>query len=192
MTALPIADSRFTWNSIQHSAFSVSYRSAVVGGGAVRPASRSFQFRIVLKPRKKFPCVCQRQNGRFANITTCPLPIGASMATARPAIASPPTSRPDSSRSFGSVGNDRSTRGALGFAPPPPRPPRPCPAVAPGSSGAEADAGAAPPPPPPPVPRPPRPPRPWPGAPAAAATDAATADREDRPLVEVHRERVLV
>jgi drug/metabolite transporter (DMT)-like permease len=28
------------------------------------------------------PCVCQRQYGRLANITTCPLPIGASIATA--------------------------------------------------------------------------------------------------------------
>lgn len=34
------------------------------------PASRSFQLRIALKPRKKLPWVCHRQNGRMANITT--------------------------------------------------------------------------------------------------------------------------
>ena len=53
--------------------------------GAARPAFRSFQFRIALKPRKNVPCVCQRQNGRIANITTWPLPIGASTTCARPA-----------------------------------------------------------------------------------------------------------
>ena len=29
--------------------------------GAVRPAFKSFQLRIALKPRKNVPCVCQRQ-----------------------------------------------------------------------------------------------------------------------------------
>src|SRR6185436_1076014 len=107
----------------------------VVVTGAVRPASRSFQFRIVLKPRKKFPCVCQRQNGRLANITTWPLPIGASMATARPVSASPPTSIPDSNRSLALAGNDSSTRGGFASTPPPnppaPGPPRPPPAPRP-------------------------------------------------------------
>jgi hypothetical protein len=41
-----------------------------VGRAEGRPASRSFQFRSVLKPRKNVPCVCQRQNGRIANDTT--------------------------------------------------------------------------------------------------------------------------
>src|SRR5207249_10009811 len=115
--------------STEHRAPSTFFRyrccAAVVGPGAARPASRSFQFRIVLKPRKKFPCVCQRQNGRLANMMTCPLPIGASIATARPASDSPPTSTPDRSRSFGSLGNCSSTRGAVaGSTPPnPPRPP---------------------------------------------------------------------
>jgi hypothetical protein len=36
------------------------------------PAFRSFQFRIVLNPWMNEPCVCHRQKGRFANITTCP------------------------------------------------------------------------------------------------------------------------
>ena len=35
--------------------------AVVVGRAAVRPASRSFQLSMALKPRKKFPCVCQRQ-----------------------------------------------------------------------------------------------------------------------------------
>src|SRR6185503_18502391 len=141
LAASPLAPLRWLTRAL------VRYRCCdVVVTGAVRPASRSFQFRIVLKPRKKFPCVCQRQNGRLANITTWPLPIGASMATARPVIASPPTSSPDKSRSLASVGNESRTRGALGLAPPPPRPPNP--------------------PPPPPPPRPPRP------APAPASADA--------------------
>lgn len=34
---------------------------AVDSGVAGLPASRSFQFRIALNPRKNRPCVCQRQ-----------------------------------------------------------------------------------------------------------------------------------
>src|SRR3712207_5169979 len=34
-----------------------------VRGGSAFPASRSFQFRMVLKPRKNVPWVCHRQNG---------------------------------------------------------------------------------------------------------------------------------
>src|SRR5262245_50370735 len=134
--------------------------AVVVDRGALRPASRWFQFRMALKPRKKFPCVSQRQNGRFANITTWPLPIVESSATGWPAIASPPTRTPDRSRSFGSVGNDSSTRGAC--APPaPPRPPRPPSACAPAGASSPAPASPPRPPrPPPPPPRPPRPPRP--------------------------------
>lgn len=40
------------------------------GGPADRPASRSFQFMMALKPSEYVPCVCQRQKGRMANITT--------------------------------------------------------------------------------------------------------------------------
>src|SRR5262245_60092394 len=136
-------------------------RSAVVvAREALRPASRWFQFRMALKPRKKFPCVSQRQNGRFANITTWPLPIVESSATGWPAIASPPTRTPDRSRSFGSVGNDSSTRGACD-PPAPPRPPRPPNACAPAGASSPAPASPPRPPrPPPPPPRPPRPPRP--------------------------------
>jgi hypothetical protein len=46
------------------------YCAGVVRRGLGRPASRSFQFRIALNPRKNVPCVCQRQNGRMANMTT--------------------------------------------------------------------------------------------------------------------------
>src|SRR5262245_13032075 len=51
----------------------ICYCCDVVGRRApARPASRSFQFRIVLKPRKYVPCVCHRQKGRMANMTTWP------------------------------------------------------------------------------------------------------------------------
>ena len=38
-----------------------SFDWAVGRVGAARPAFRSFQLRIALKPRKNVPCVCQRQ-----------------------------------------------------------------------------------------------------------------------------------
>jgi len=63
-----------------------AWRTGTVGvaiGVAGFPASRSFQFRIALKPRKNVPWVCHRQNGRMANITTWPLPSGASTSWAR-------------------------------------------------------------------------------------------------------------
>ena len=65
----------------------------------VFPASRSFQLRIVLNPRKNVPCVCQRQNGRMANDTTWPWPtvmstIWAAHTAMLPCVAaSPPVNK---------------------------------------------------------------------------------------------------
>ena len=53
-------------------------------------ALRSFQFMMVLNPMMNVPCVCQRQNGRMVNITTCPLPSGESMTLGRLERFSPP------------------------------------------------------------------------------------------------------
>ena len=66
---------------------------------------------MALNPRKNVPWVCHRQNGRMANITTCPLPTGASTTWARPARASPWASVPESSMSAGLFGNAITTRG---------------------------------------------------------------------------------
>ena len=100
------------------------------------------------------PCVCQRQNGRIANITTWPLPSGASTTCARLASAWPPTSDARQQHVV-RVRRERQDRRADASAaspppkPPPPRPPRPPPLRR--------------------SPPPPRPPRP-PGAAAGAGS----------------------
>src|SRR5262245_16347858 len=120
------------------------------------PASKSFQFMIALNPIAYVPCDCQRQNGRMANMTTCPWPTFSSTNCARLDNNSPCSSVPESSMSSAFDGNWRTTRvdepgpaaspATVARPPPPPKPPDP----------------PAPPPPPAP-PRPPRPPAPdWP------------------------------
>src|SRR5690348_17533926 len=104
---------------------------------------------IALNPIAYVPCDCQRQNGRIANITTCPWPTFSSTSCARLDNNSPCSSVPESSMSSGLDGNCITTRvEELGSA------------LRPGT-----DAGAPPPKPPnppgpPPPPAPPRPPRP--------------------------------
>src|SRR5437763_696197 len=110
---------------------------------------------IALNARKKLPCVWLRQKGRLEKSTACPLPIEASTTRGRPARLSAPASSPESSRSFGSVGQDSSTRGSpVDAAPrlpsvvlprpaPPPRPPRPPPAPKPPARPPAPAAAAA-------------------------------------------------
>src|SRR5690348_1268 len=62
--------------------------------------SSEFQFVIAFSMSANAPCDSQRHIGRVPKSTTCPSPSGASTTTARPAISSPLSSRPDTSRSF--------------------------------------------------------------------------------------------
>ena len=118
---------------------------------------------MALNASIKAPWVCQRQKGRKANMTMCPLPSGTSTRAARPDMALPPAMVPESSISLGLVGNCRITRGRLSLetAPRPAGPPRP-------PSPASPPAAARP-------PRPPRPARP-PVAGDSAASLASSGD----------------
>ena len=108
----------FSYLSSRYLPLALPYSPLSPYAPALPAASRSFQLRIALKPRKKLPWVSQRQYGRFANMTTWPLPSGTSMTTARPASASPPTNIPLSSMSSAVAGKRRTTRGSM-FAEPP-------------------------------------------------------------------------